>query len=74
MVNERDIRETPGLRGLSSAEAVKAAVALLRRDDVLLPQPHDHKTGRPRADHLVNPRMGEVHADWKAQRQRKAKG
>jgi len=72
VVNERDIRETPGLRSLSSAEAVKAAV--LRRDDVLLPQPHDAKAGRPRADHRVNPRMGEVRAAWQAQRQREAEG
>jgi len=55
-----------------SPEAVKAAVAVLRRDDVLLPQPHDAKPGRPRADHLVNPRLGEVHPAWQAQRQREA--
>jgi len=74
VVNERIIRETPGLRGLSGADAVKEAVAVLRRDDVLLPQPHDAKPGRPRADHRVNPRIAEVHVAWQAQRQREVQG
>ena len=72
VVNERAIRDTPGLRGLSSAEAVKAAVAVLRAEDVLLPAPQDARAGRPRADHVVNPRMAEAHAAWKAKQARVA--
>ena len=53
---------------------MKAAVAVLRRDDVLLPQPHEAKAGRPRTDHRVNPRIAEVHVAWQAQRQREAGG
>ena len=74
VVNERTIRETPGLRGLSSADTVRAAAVVLRRDDVLLPQPHDAKPGRPRAEHRVNPRLSEVSPTWQAQRQRGARG
>jgi hypothetical protein len=72
VVNERAIRDTPGLPGLSSAEAVKAAVAVLRAEDVLLPapSPSEGKPGRPRADHVVNPRLGEVHPGWQAMRGR----
>jgi len=65
MVNERDIRETPGLRGLSNAAAVRDAVAVLRREDVLLMPPQDNKPGRPRADHRVNPRLTEAYAALK---------
>jgi hypothetical protein len=68
-LNEREVRETPGLRGLSSADAVKDAVAVLRREDVLLAAPQDAKPGRPRVDHLVNPRLGEAHANWQAKRE-----
>ncbi|MCU0983596.1 MAG: YfjI family protein [Acetobacteraceae bacterium] len=60
VVNERAIRETPGLPGLSAAEAVKQAVAVLMRDDVLLAVPHEPKPGRPRLDHRVNPRLAEA--------------
>ena len=65
-VNERVIRETPGLRGLSSADAVRDAVAVLRREDVLLAAPAATGAGRPRADHLVNPRLMEAQAIWQA--------
>lgn len=72
VVNERAIRDTPGLRGLSSAEAVKAAVTVLRAEDVLLPAPQAAQPGRPRADHAVNPRMGEAYAAWQANQAREA--
>jgi hypothetical protein len=64
LVNERAIRETPGLQGLNDAEAVKQAVAVLRRDDVLQDAPREEKPGRPRADHAVNPRLAEVAPRW----------
>jgi hypothetical protein len=60
VVNERTIRETPGLPGLSDADAVKQAVAVLTRDDVLMFVPRDPKPGRPRVDHRVNPRLAEA--------------
>ena len=41
VVNERKIRDTPGLRDLSSAENVKAAVSELMREDVLLKTPRE---------------------------------
>jgi len=69
LINEREIRETPGLRGLSSADAVREAVAVLRREDVLLPAPQNSKPGRPRGDHPVNPRLAQAHAAWRAKRE-----
>jgi hypothetical protein len=72
VVNERAIRETPGLRGLSSADGVREAVSVLRAEDVLLPAVQDNKPGRPRAEYRVNPRLAEAHAGWKAARQREA--
>jgi hypothetical protein len=68
IVNERKIRETPGLRDLSSAENVKAAVAELMREDVLLKAPREVRPrgGRPPNDHVVNPRLGEAIAESKA--------
>lgn len=68
VVNERVIREMPGLPGLSSADAVKAAVAVLRAEDVLLPTPLplEGKPGRPRSDHVVNPRLREAWVAWRA--------
>lgn len=59
-VNERAIRETPNLPGLSSADAVQAAVGVLKRDDVLLEARRPEGRGRPRTDHIVNPRLWEL--------------
>ncbi|MCW8086612.1 DUF3987 domain-containing protein [Sabulicella glaciei] len=69
VVNERAIRETPGLPGLSCADAVKMAVAALRRDDVLLPVSHEAKPGRPRGDYRVNPKLAEVAPAWRSRRE-----
>ena len=60
MVNERAIRETPGLPGLTKAPTIRAAVAVLVAEDVLLPGPPASGPGRPRADYIVNPRMWEM--------------
>jgi hypothetical protein len=65
VVNEREVRETRGLAGLTDAEAVKAAVAMLRHEDVLLAGSREAKAGRPRADHVVNPRLAEVSPTWR---------
>ncbi|CAA9269672.1 MAG: hypothetical protein AVDCRST_MAG08-3123 [uncultured Acetobacteraceae bacterium] len=57
VVNERAIRDTPGL---TKAEAVKAAVAVLAAEDVLLPAVPSGGPGRPRQDHRVSPRLWQV--------------
>jgi hypothetical protein len=59
-VNERAIRETPGLQGLTTAKTVREAVEALQREEVLLPMPQVITAGRPRADHRVNPRLTEA--------------
>jgi hypothetical protein len=65
LVNEREIRDTRGLAGLTCADAVKSAVETLRREDVLLTTARDGKPSRPRADHVVNPRLAEVSPTWR---------
>ncbi|MCB4820749.1 DUF3987 domain-containing protein [Roseicella aerolata] len=60
VVNERAIRDTPGLPGLTKADTVKAAVAVLAAEDVLLPALPSGGPGRPRQDHRVNPRLWQV--------------
>ena len=64
LVNERAIRETPGLAGLGDAQAVKEAVAVLAEEAVLLPLPKGDGPGRPRGDWRVNPRLAEARPDW----------
>jgi hypothetical protein len=65
-VNERSIRDTPGLAGLGDADAVKAAVAVLVDEGVLLAAPREPKVGRPRGDWRVNHRMGEASPLWRS--------
>jgi hypothetical protein len=60
LINEREIRETRGLPGLTRAKAVKEAVAELVAEDVLLPVESAGGPGRPRGDYRVNPRLWEL--------------
>ena len=60
MVNQRAIRETAGLPGLSEAKAVEAAFAALVEDDILFPAAPAGGPGRPRRDYRVNPKLHEA--------------
>jgi hypothetical protein len=61
-INVRTVRNSARLPGLSTADDVKAAVAVLLEEDVLIPKPAPitERGGRPRGDYLVNPRLWEA--------------
>ena len=58
-INLRDVRNSARLPGLSAADDMKAAVAVLLDEGILAPKPAaaPGHGGRPRSDYLVNPRL-----------------